>query len=162
MIRFQTVRPDQRPSPLRRTRLRAGCRPFAIVLAACLSALPLEALSGDELAEIVSSCHFSNAEFGVQMIERCITDNKAVREQVLRTPVEHEAIVNRCRASSERGWDWVKKCVDADIDAKSALQKYPKEQTTDILRCHAEFGSSAYARVKKCVDKSGKAGVPAK
>lgn len=108
--------------------------------------------SADENDEIVTGCHHSNAEWGLEAIERCINDNKITRELVLQHPEKHKAIVERCRRRNELGWSWVKNCVDKDIEAETALADYPRE-TADLVKfCHAEIGHRGAAAVKKCVD----------
>jgi hypothetical protein len=120
----------------------------------CLS--PFAAFSfnaaADESDEIVTGCHHSNAEWGVEAIDRCIKDNQATRALVLKYPAQHQRIVDRCRRGNELGWSWVKTCVDRDIEAESALAQYPKERSGLIDACGAEFGHAGATKVKACVD----------
>ncbi len=108
--------------------------------------------SADEKDEIVTTCHFANAEWGAEAIDRCVRENLAVREIVLAYPAEHRQILQRCRASSELGWNWVKNCVDRDIEAAAALASYPSEWAELIGKCKNLVDSRSAAKVKACVD----------
>lgn len=119
--------------------------------AALLMLLGLGASAGEE-DEIVTGCHFANAEWGNEMIERCVRDNQATREIVLKYPAQHKPIIDRCRRGNDNGWAWVKTCVDNDIEAQLALAQYPKEIAGLIDLCNAEFALRGAALVKKCVD----------
>lgn len=110
--------------------------------------------SAGEEDEIVTGCHFANAEWGVEMVERCILDNQEMRKIVLQYPQMHKPIVDRCRRGNGNGWAWVKTCVDNDIEAQSKLAQYPKEIAGLIDLCDAEFGLRGAALVKKCVDRA--------
>ncbi|MDQ3261174.1 MAG: hypothetical protein M3Q00_10415 [Pseudomonadota bacterium] len=128
-------------------------RPLASLICVAFSALlPFDA-SADEEDEIVTGCHHSNAEWGSEMIDRCVKDNQATRAIVLQYPEQHKQIVDRCRRGNELGWSWVKTCVDRDIEAESALAQYPKERAGLIDVCHADFGHRGAAVVKACVDR---------
>jgi len=120
----------------------------------CLALLALfcAGASADENDEIVTGCHYSNAEWGFEAIDRCIKDNQSTRALVLQYPAKYKRIVDRCRRESEFGWSWVKTCVDRDIEAESALAQYPKERAGLIDACYGEFGGLGAARVKACVD----------
>jgi hypothetical protein len=135
-----------------RGKLRASAR-----ICAAAAALLLACVHADEEAEIVTACHFANAEWGNDMIDRCVKENQATRALVLAYPPQHQRIVNRCRAKSELGWAWVKNCVDRDIAAESALAQYPKEKADLIATCRTEFAPLGAARVKGCVDGAGEA-----
>lgn len=121
--------------------------------AALLMLLGTGASAGEE-DEIVTGCHFANAEWGVEMVERCVRDNQQIRNIVLQYSEMHKPIVNRCRRGNDNGWAWVKTCVDNDIEAQSALAQYPKEIAGLIDLCDAEFGLRGAALVKKCVDRA--------
>lgn len=69
------------------------------------------ARADDEEAQIVTTCHYANAEWGTDMINRCIEENRRLRAEVLALPPEHAGAVARCRDSAELGWTWVKECV---------------------------------------------------
>ena len=60
-----------------------------------LLALPSPSTLAVEEDEIVTSCHFANAEWGSEMIDRCIRDNQATRALVLQYPDKHKAIIDR-------------------------------------------------------------------
>lgn len=109
------------------------------------------AAAGEE-DEIVTGCHFSNAEWGTEAIHRCIEVNRATRALVLSYPAQYKRIVDRCRQMNEYGWDWVKICVDRDIEAEVALTAYPSERIQLIDACQREFAHLGTARVKACVD----------
>jgi hypothetical protein len=111
----------------------------------------LAAAAGEE-DDIVSSCHFSNAEWGMDMIDRCIRDNQATRASLLQYPEQYQRFLNRCRTKSELGWDKVKNCVDKDIEADAALKQYPAEKGERIAYCEAEYGGRGRVVVKACVD----------
>jgi hypothetical protein len=141
--------------PMLATRLRVAPALIFLTLSTLCS---LSARAEDEAAEIVMSCHYSNAEWGTEAIDRCVKENQALREQVLQYAAAHRHIVERCRGSSEWGWAWVKNCVDRDIEAEAELAQYPKDQAASIAACQAEFGRHAFAKVKKCVDKAAEPG----
>jgi hypothetical protein len=124
-------------------------------IAACSATLALLAgfntLAGEE-DEIVTGCHFSNAEWGPVMIDRCIKDNLANRALVMQYPEKYKEIVGRCRLKNEYGWGNVKACIDRDIEADEALASYPKEKSKRIATCSEEFGLRGRVVVKACVD----------
>jgi len=70
-----------------------------------------EQTSVDEEAQIVTTCYYANAEWGTDMVNLCVEENRRVRAEVLALPDVHAAAVRRCRASAELGWSWVKECV---------------------------------------------------
>lgn len=111
------------------------------------------AWAGEE-DEIITGCHHSNAEWGAEMIDRCIKENQATRKEVLQYPAQHKRLVDRCRQQNEFGWSHVKSCVDRDIEAEAALAQYPKQHLATIDRCAAEFAPQGAVAVKACVDKS--------
>jgi hypothetical protein len=106
----------------------------------------------DEEDEIITGCHHSNAEWGTEMIDRCVKENQATRTEVLAYPTQHRHIVDRCRQRNEFGWSHVKACVDRDIEAEAALAPYPKDRI--MGKCVAEYAHRGAAAVKACVDKS--------
>ena len=65
----------------------------------------------EEVSQIVTTCHYANAEWGSDMINRCIEENRALRDEVLRLPPEHAKALARCREHAELGWGWVRDCV---------------------------------------------------
>ncbi len=119
--------------------------------ATVLMLISLGASAGEE-DEIVTSCHFSNAEWGVGMINLCIKENQALRLSLLAYPQPYQRFLNRCRTKSELGWDKVKICVDKDIEADTALKQYPAEKAERITYCESEFGGRGPVVVKACVD----------
>ena len=124
-----------------------------LIFIALIACSPVSALA-DEEDDIVTGCHFSNAEWGAQMIDLCINENRARRAEVLAYPEKYKRFVERCRRGNEYGWSMVKSCVDKDIDAEAALATYPKNQAGLIRVCEAEFTHRGVAAVKKCVDKA--------
>jgi hypothetical protein len=127
-------------------------RRFMSITCSLLLALSSLGALGEEEDEIVTGCHFSNAEWGSEMIDRCIRDNQATRALVLQYPEQHKAIIDRCRRGNGNGWSWVKTCVDRDIEAETALAQYPKEMAGSMNICQAEFGHRGAAAIKACVD----------
>tara|TARA_R110002049_G_scaffold281333_1_gene460839 strand:- start:8483 stop:8788 length:306 start_codon:yes stop_codon:yes gene_type:complete len=64
-----------------------------------------------------------------------------------------QEIIDRCREQSgEFGSILVKSCVDMDVDAYAALQKYPAKHQPIIDRCMKESLEFGYILVKSCVD----------
>ena len=120
---------------------------------ALLLLLAFGASAGEE-DEIVTGCHFSNAEWGADMIDLCIKENQATRAVVLQYPEKYKRYLDRCRRGNENGWAWVKTCLDNDIDAESALAEYPKYRVGLITVCDAEFGHRGMVAIKKCVDQA--------
>lgn len=127
---------------------------FSRLIVPCLLALCLQspASRADENDVIVTTCHFGNAEWGSEMIDRCIKHNQAQRAAVLEQFSQHDKLLHRCREKDELGWDWVKTCVERDVAAEAALAAYPSEQAKQIAACRAEFSGHGPARVKVCVD----------
>ena len=123
-----------------------GSVPVALLLLLAFGA------SAGEEDEIVTGCHFSNAEWGADMIDLCIKENQATRAVVLQYPEKYKRYLDRCRRGNENGWAWVKTCLDNDIDAESALAEYPKDRVGLITVCDAEFGHRGMVAIKKCVD----------
>lgn len=129
-------------------------RGIASIVCVTLLALLSMGACADEEDEIVTGCHYSNAEWGSDMIDRCVKDNRAQRAIVLRYPEQYKSIIARCRRKSEFGWSWVKACVDQDIEAESALAQYSTDRAGLIDKCRAEFAHRGAAAVKKCVDQA--------
>ncbi len=122
-----------------------------------LSLLSIDARAGEE-DEIVTGCHFSNAEWGQDMIDRCVKDNFANRAAVMQYPAQYKRIVSRCRLKNEYGWDYVKACIDKDIEAEAALKSYLADKANLVTACTAEFAERGFVVVKACVDqKTGEA-----
>jgi hypothetical protein len=117
-----------------------------------LSMLFSMAATAGEEDEIVTSCHFSNAEWGAGMIDLCIKENQALRASLLVYPQPYQRFLNRCRTKSELGWDKVKICVDKDIEADTALKQYPVEKGERIAHCESEYDGRGRVAVKACVD----------
>lgn len=74
----------------------------------------------DEEAQIVTTCYYANAEWGTDMINRCVEENRRLRADVLALPEAYSSAVRRCRASSELGWTWVKACVMKEVADRQA------------------------------------------
>ena len=91
------------------------------------------------------------AEFGTIAIQICIKDNQAARAAVLQYPKEAKDIVARCARGSEMGWSMVKRCIDNDIEAQSALANYRTEHASLMDKCKEEFERRGAARIKSCV-----------
>jgi hypothetical protein len=115
--------------------------------------LGIEVRAGEE-DEIVTGCHFSNAEWGANMVDRCIKDNQATRAEVLQYPAKYNRYLERCRRRNENGWAWVKTCIDNDIEAETALAEYAKDKARLVALCDAEFRHRGTAAIKQCVDQA--------
>jgi squalene cyclase len=125
----------------------------ALAYVALLVLFSASAFAAEE-DEIVTGCHFSNAEWGSDMIDRCIKDNQATRAVVLQYPEKYKRFLDRCRRGNANGWAWVKTCIDKDIEAELALADYPKDRAGLIAVCDAEFGRRGMVAVKDCVDQA--------
>ncbi len=134
--------------------MRFNARRLRLLTCSVILAMPsVSTLAGEE-DEIVTGCHFANAEWGSEMIDRCIRDNQATRALVLQYPEQHKATIDRCRRGNGNGWSWVKTCVDRDIEAETALAQYPQEMAGLMSICEAEFGHRGAVAIKACVDKA--------
>ena len=116
---------------------------LGLVCGACLA---------DDDADIVTNCLMSNAEFGTEMAQICIKENKAARAEVARYAEEFKPIVERCERRKEMGWGIVKKCIEDDIAAGPVLEAYAKEQPALLERCQMEFLGREPSRIKLCVE----------
>ena len=69
-----------------------------------------------------------------------------------------QEIIQRCRSQmGEHGAAIVKACVDQDIKALVALNKYPEKYKSIIGRCLGQMKEYGYAIVKACADQDIKA-----
>ena len=127
-----------------------------VLIAAIYASVPLTSLADDD-SDIVTGCLMSNAEFGNEMAQICIRDNRAARAEVERYPDEFRAIVERCKRRKELGWGIVKQCIDDDIAAGPALEAYARDHPELVERCQDEFRGREAARIKLCVDQALKA-----
>jgi hypothetical protein len=118
---------------------------FALAIAA-------PAAFADDESDIVSGCAMSNAEWGVEMIQLCVTENKTARAEVQAYPQEYQGLVQRCSRRKEMGWGMVKRCVDDDIAAKPVLEAYAKEHGPLLAQCQEEFQGRELTRIKLCVE----------
>jgi hypothetical protein len=118
-----------------------------VILLSCAAAW-----AADEDADIVTNCLMSNAEFGTEMAQVCIKENKDARAEVARYPEEFKTIVERCKRRKEMGWGLVKKCIDDDIAAGPVLEAYAKEQPALLERCQMELLGREPSRIKLCVE----------
>jgi hypothetical protein len=116
---------------------------LALFSSACLA---------EDDSDIVTGCLMSNAEFGTEMAQICIKENKAARAEVERYPAELKPIVDRCKRRKEMGWGIVKKCIDDDIAAGPVLEAYAREQPALLERCQMEFLGREPSRIKLCVE----------
>ena len=126
--------------------------PRLVGLACAMLAISGVARAEDEEAQIVMTCHYANAEWGNDAIHRCIDENRALREEVLRLPDAFARDIARCRANAELGWGWVKTCVEAEAAARAALAAYPGEARALVDACRRDVGGQGLVAVKKCVD----------
>ena len=125
----------------------------AIILAGVLFLSSFTCLADDN-SDIVSGCAMSNAEFGTEMIDICVKENKAVRAEIARYPVELKKIVDRCSRRKEMGWGFVKICIDEEIAAGPVLEAYARDHGPLLERCDVEFPGREASRIKLCVEKA--------
>ena len=119
---------------------------------AIILALFSGACVAEDDSDIVTGCLMSNAEFGTEMAQICIKENKAARAEVERYPAELKPIIDRCKRRKEMGWGIVKKCIDDDIAAGPVLEAYAKEQPALLERCQMEFLGREPSRIRLCVE----------
>ncbi|MEO8156489.1 MAG: hypothetical protein ABI648_01745 [Betaproteobacteria bacterium] len=117
---------------------------FALASGACLA--------DDEDADIVTGCLMSNAEFGTEMAQICIEENKAARAEVARYPDEYKNIVVRCTRRKEMGWGIVKKCIDDDIAAGPVLEIYARDHGPILEDCQNRYWGREASRIRLCVE----------
>lgn len=69
-----------------------------------------------------------------------------------------QEVIARCRSQmGEYGSALVKACVDQDLKALVALNKYPKRYDSIVGRCMNSMQEYGYALVKACADQDIKA-----
>ncbi|MEO8004922.1 MAG: hypothetical protein ABI771_08455 [Betaproteobacteria bacterium] len=122
-----------------------------LILALAL-AVASSATFADDDSDIISGCALSNAEFGTEMIQICINENKTARADLQNYPEEYKGLVQRCSRRKEMGWSIVKKCVDEDIAAKPVLEGYAKDHASLLAQCQEEFHGRELTRIKLCVE----------
>jgi hypothetical protein len=122
-----------------------------LILALLLAVASPVAFADDD-SDIISGCAMSNAEFGTEMIQICINENKAARADVHAYPEQYKGLVARCTRRKEMGWSIVKRCIDDDIAAKPVLETYAKEHGPLLAQCQEEFQGRELARIKLCVE----------
>ncbi len=106
----------------------------------------------DDDSDIVSGCIMSNAEFGNEMAQICIRENREARAEVERYPEEVKPIVVRCSRRKELGCGIVKQCVDDDIAALPVLEAYARDHGPLLERCQQEFRGREASRIRLCVE----------
>ncbi len=57
----------------------------------------------------------------------------------------------------EYGWSLVKACADQDIEAATALARYPQQYESLVARCQRQMGKYGASMVKACADEDIKA-----
>lgn len=119
---------------------------LALALASCAC------LADDDDADIVTGCLMSNAEFGTEMAQICIEENKAARAEVARYPDEYKNIVKRCTRRKEMGWGIVKKCIDDDIAAGPILEIYARDHGELLEKCQSRYWGREASRIRLCVE----------
>ena len=122
------------------------------LILALVLALAAPSAFADDDSDIVSGCAMSNAEWGVEMIQVCVTENKTARAAVQAYPQEYKGLVERCSRRKEMGWGMVKRCVDDDIAAKPVLEGYAKDHPSLLEQCQEEFRGRELSRIKLCVE----------
>jgi hypothetical protein len=108
----------------------------------------------DENADIIMGCHLSIGEFGYEAINMCIRENRAAREEVLRYPAEAKRTVDRCSRRLEPAWVLVKRCIDADLAAATALEDYTWEHASKVDDCRNRLRGRGDAAVRDCVEQA--------
>jgi hypothetical protein len=64
-----------------------------------------------------------------------------------------QEIIDRCRSQmGEYGAAMVKACVDQDIEALTAINKYPEKHRPTISRCMGQMREYGFTMVKACAD----------
>lgn len=124
------------------------------IIVAAIMVLSSSACRADDDSDIVTGCLMSNAEFGSDMAQICIKENRAVRAEVARYPDEVKPIVARCSRRKEMGWGIVKKCIDDDIAAVPVLEAYARDHGPLLESCQHEFRGREATRIKLCVEKA--------
>ena len=125
---------------------------LAVVAAALL--LACAATWADEDAEIIMGCHLSIGEFGYEAINMCIRENRTARDEVLRYPAEAKRTVDRCSRRLEPAWVLVKRCIDADLAAATALESYALEHGPKLDACRSRLRGRGDAAVRECVERA--------
>ncbi len=122
-----------------------------LVLAAFLALFSAAGVADDE-SDIVTGCLMSNAEFGHEMAQICINENKAARAEVQRYPEQYKSLVERCTRRKLAGWGIVKKCIDDDIASLPVLEAYARDHGPLLDRCRNEFWGREVSRIRLCVE----------
>lgn len=107
----------------------------------------------DEDAEIIMGCHMSIGEFGYEAINMCIRENRAARDEVRRYPTEAKRTVDRCSRRLQPEWVLVKRCIDADLAAVTALEDYALEHAPKVDACRNRLRGRGEAAVRDCVER---------
>jgi hypothetical protein len=128
------------------------------LILALILAVASSAAFADDDSDIISGCAMSNAEFGTEMIQICIKENRTARDDVHAYPEQYKALVDRCTRRKEMGWSVVKRCVDDDIEAKPVLEAYAKKHGPLLAQCQEEFQGRELTRIKLCVENAIAAG----
>jgi hypothetical protein len=108
----------------------------------------------DEDSEIVVGCHLSIGEFGYEAINMCIRENRAAREEVLRYPAAAKRTVDRCSRRLQPAWVLVKRCIDADLAAATALEDYVPEHGSKVDACRYRLRGRGEVAVRECVERA--------
>lgn len=131
--------------------------PALCLLVLGLALAPAGRADEDE-ADMVVGCTMANAEFGNEMIQRCIEDYRAGRAAVASYPPQYKGIVDRCTGDKQLDWNRVRRCIDDDISAIPVLQAYAQDHGPLLERCEREIGGPELSRIRACVDKLVEAG----
>ncbi len=108
----------------------------------------------DDESDIVIGCLMSNAEFGNEMAQICMKENRDARAEVARYPDEVKNIVARCTRRKEMGWGIVKKCIDDDIAAGPVIEIYARDHGDLLEHCQDAFWGREVSRIKLCVEQA--------
>jgi hypothetical protein len=127
--------------------LRHGIVAFALVL------LVAPARADDDDFEIVTLCHYTNAEWGLEMIENCINEDRRLRASVQEYAPRYRAIVEKCKEYRLGGWRRVTQCIDKDIEDAAALEAYGAERKLAVAKCEANMPHARPSEIRACLER---------
>jgi hypothetical protein len=125
-------------------------RHYIVGLALLLLVAP--ALADDDDFEIVTLCHYTNAEWGLELIETCINEDRRERTRVQQYPPRYHAIVEKCKEYRLGGWRRVTQCIDNDIADAAAMEAFGTEGKQAVAKCEVKFPDARPSEIKACVD----------
>jgi hypothetical protein len=122
------------------------------IVGLALLLLVAPARADDDDFDIVTSCHYTNAEWGLQMIESCINENRDERTRVEQYPPRFRAIVEKCKEYRLGGWRRVTQCIDKDIVDAEALEAYGAEKKQMVVKCKVGMPDARPSEIRECVE----------